>query len=443
VRLFILTTLFVTLFVTILLPRCRYGSPIASTAVKEAQPIFVSADPQNIYSADANDSWNRIFHLLFTRTVKTRMTSEFPEGQPFTPARRFGMAPSVRVSTRTFDRFEMGDRAIEPLYPSFFIADGVRHILTEPNFSKLKAALTDANAETNIRPAIARALMQSDVWAAFDLLAPFAKWGNAGKQAEELLPLSAKLVKKLALTDQEIASLPQTYEQARAAFNLPDLFSRNSSWVEIEMFPERLHDHAADFRRAARVFIHPAATADKQTILARLRTEVNPMSQLDGLVLIMQDLVIDNRGVILPSPIIRDVQIRKFTTDANGRLATSEIQEFELSRRNLLTGSTSGGMISYSEKSPAYLADAGNDYTFASAIRSDDRQDRSTAVLTTLRGRCESCHGLMVNALFTLSTHEALPRPVIARLESSANERALHVAGRKKERDDFRALLRQ
>ncbi len=438
-RFFVLTTL----FVTILLPGCRYGSTTASIEIKEAQPIFVSADPQNIYSADANDSWNRIFHLLFSRTVKTRMTSEFPEGKPFTAARRFGMAPSVRVSTRTFDRFEMGDRAIEPLYPSFFIADGVRQILTEPNFSKLKAALLEANAETNTRPAIARALMQSDVWAAFDLLAPFAKSGNDAKQAEELVPLLAKLVKKLALTEQEIASLPQTYEQARAAFNLPDLFAQNSSWMEIQMLPERLHDDAADFRRAARVFVHPAARADKQTLLARLQTEVNPMSQLDGLVLIMQDLLIDNRGVILPSPIVRDVQIRKFTTDANETLATSEIQQFELSRRNLLTRSTEGGMVSYSEKSPAYLADAGNDYTFASAITTDDGKDRSTAVLTTLRGRCESCHGRMVNALFTLSTHEALPRPPIARLDASGNEHALYVAGRKKERDDFRALLRQ
>jgi hypothetical protein len=213
--------------------------------------------------------------------------------------------------------------------------------------------------------------------------------------------------------------------------------------MEIEMFAERLHDDAADFRRAARVFIHPAAKADKQTILAQLRTDVNPASELDGLVLIMQDLLIDNRGMILPSPIIRDVQIRKFTTGANERLATSEIQQFELSRRNLLTRSTAGGMISYSEKSPAYLADAGNDYTFASAITSDDRQDRSTAVLTTLRGRCESCHGHMVNAFFTLSTHEALPRPPIARLDVSANKRALYVAGRKIARDDFRALLRQ
>ena len=438
-RFFVLTTL----FVTILLPGCRYGSPTASTEIKAAQPIFVSADPQNIYSADANDSWNRIFHLLFSRTVKTRMTSEFPEGQPFTPAGRFGMALSVRVSTRTFDRFEIGDRAIEPLYPSFFIADGVRRILTEPNFSNLKAALREANAETNTRPAIARALMQSDVWAAFDLLAPFVKSGPDGKQAEELLPLLGKLVKKLALTEEEIASLPQTYEQARAAFNLPDLFAQNSSWMEIQMFPERLHDDAADFRRAARVFIHPAATADKQMLLDRLRTEVNPSSQLDGLVLIMQDLLIDSRGMILPSPIIRDAQIRKFTSGANGRLATSEIQQFELSRRSLLTGSTAGGLISYSEKSPAYLADAGNDYTFASAITSGDRQERSTAVLTSLRGRCESCHGRMVSALFTLSTHEALPRPPIARLDASGNEHALYVAGRKKARDDFRALLRQ
>jgi hypothetical protein len=349
----------------------------------------------------------------------------------------------VLVSTRTFDRFEIGDRAIEPLYPSFFNAEGVRQVLAEPNFLQLKAALQEANAETKRRPPIARALMQSDAWAAFDLLYHFSNSVRDRNRVEELLPLFSKLVKKLALTRDEIASLPSNYEQARAHLNLPDLFSRDGAWIEIQLLPNRLHDDAADFRRAARVFIHPVAATDKQALLERLRTEERPLSQLNGLALVVQDLLVDDQGRVVPSPIIRDVQIRKFTTGANGNLGSTEIQQFELSRRSLLTDSAPGGMIQYTEKSPSYLANAGNDYTFASTISNDGPRDRWVAVLTTLRGRCESCHGRMVGAFFTLSTHEGLPLPPIAQLDSSANDRALYVAKRKTDREDFRTLMHQ
>ena len=439
-RLFVLATLVLTIW----LLSCQYDSSARHPPViKEAATKFVSTDPQSIYAADPKDPWNRIFHLLFTRTVRTRMTSDFPESRPFSAARQFGLARSVLVSTRTFDRFEIGDRAIEPLYPSFFNAEGVRQVLAEPNFSQLKTALLEANAETNRRPAIARALMQSDAWAAFDLLYRFLNSVRDRNRVEQLLPLFSKLVTKIALTEHEIASLPSNYEQARADLNLPDLFSRDSSWIEIQLSPDRLHDDAADFRRAARVFIHPVTATDKQAILERLRTEERPLSQLNGLVLVMQDLLVDDQGRAVPSPIIRDVQIRKFTTDANGKLASTEVQQFELSRRRLLTESAPGGMIQFTEESPSYLANAGNDYTFASTISNDGPQDRWVAVLTTLRGRCESCHGRMVGALFTLSTHEGLPLRPIAQLNPAANERASYVAARKTGREDFRALMHQ
>lgn len=45
-------------------------------------PVFVSDNPDSIYAADPNDSWNRIFRGLFTRTVKHRVSDAFPEGAP-------------------------------------------------------------------------------------------------------------------------------------------------------------------------------------------------------------------------------------------------------------------------------------------------------------------------------------------------------------------------
>jgi len=72
--------------------------------------------------------------------------------------------------TRVFAQAEIGDRAIEPLYPSFFTASGALQVLTEPRYSQLKQALIDALNERALRPPVARALMQSDAWAAYDTL---------------------------------------------------------------------------------------------------------------------------------------------------------------------------------------------------------------------------------------------------------------------------------
>lgn len=420
-------------------------SPMAGSEVQ----VFSADDSQGIYSSDANDSWNRIFHLLFTRTVKTRRSDEFSDSQPFTNIQAMGF-PSLRVSTRSFERVEIGDRAIEPLYPSFFSNAGVIQVLDEPRFSQLKQALTEACAETNPRPAIARALMQCDAWAAYDLLYLHSSfYGFEGKGYEqrrnELLLLLARLVNKLALKPEEIASLPRNYDEARAKHDLPDLFSLNSSWIEIQLSPHRLHEVSTDFRRAARVFIKPsAATTDKNALLERLRKDRDPVADIDAATLIMQDVLINHEGTVVPSNLTTDVQIRRFVKDTAGKLLKTEVREIELSRREFLTNPSQGGLIEYTEKAPAYLTSAGNDYTFASRMFDDRASNGSgSPVLVTLGTRCQSCHGKLRNVVLSFSTHEGPPLPPITLMNPSSNDHAWYVAGRKEERDDFKKLREQ
>ncbi len=123
-----------------------------------------------IYSADPADPWNRIFAALFTRTVRTTMTDEHPDAGPFLDRPVMGLGHPIRVSERTFERFEEGDRAIEALYPSFITSQGVNAALAEPRRSNLLRALDEALAEHRVRTPLARALMQSDLWSAFDAL---------------------------------------------------------------------------------------------------------------------------------------------------------------------------------------------------------------------------------------------------------------------------------
>src|SRR6266700_6620934 len=88
-----------------------YSRRTNRTRLAEAKPPILpsSDDPRLIYSNDPADPWNRIFHSLFTRTVRTRLSDNFPEGAPFTRLRDGGISGSS-VSTNTFERSENGDR---------------------------------------------------------------------------------------------------------------------------------------------------------------------------------------------------------------------------------------------------------------------------------------------------------------------------------------------
>jgi hypothetical protein len=114
---------------------------------------LLDGGPKAIYSSDPDDSWNRIFYYLFSRRIETRLSEQFPEGAPFVDG----------VSTRLFERDEIGDRAIDPLYPSNFANSGKYLVLTDPAYANFKKALQDALDDNVQRSPVARALMQSDL----------------------------------------------------------------------------------------------------------------------------------------------------------------------------------------------------------------------------------------------------------------------------------------
>jgi hypothetical protein len=127
---------------------------------------------------------------------------DFADRAPFGQIQYVQFPHELAVSTRLFERTETGDRAIEPLYPSFFSSVGTSQVLSEPLYSQLKQALIDALNEKAARPAIARALMQSDVWAAYDLLyrrrSGFAVVDNQFREhANQLLILLARFITNL------------------------------------------------------------------------------------------------------------------------------------------------------------------------------------------------------------------------------------------------------
>jgi hypothetical protein len=111
-------------------------------------------EAQAIYAPDVTDSWNRIFYLLFTRQIRSRLLEEHAMPVPMAHE-------SLALSERRVTRIESGDRAIDPLYPSWtwmgssafdMSPDSRWRILLEPRYPQFVKALETVTASAAERP---------------------------------------------------------------------------------------------------------------------------------------------------------------------------------------------------------------------------------------------------------------------------------------------------
>src|SRR5262245_46788235 len=320
----------------------------------------------------------------------------------------------------------------------------------EPRYSMLKRALADALGESRDRPALDRALMQGDVWAAFDILSGYRyikgpQGESLNERRSELAPQLARFIRKLALTPEEIKRLPDNDAAASGVQRLPDLFGPRSEWMEIRWLPNRLHDKSFRFRRAARVFIKAKPLpANRQAFLNELREAgSDKVGRIAAVALVIQSMLIDSNGAVVPSPITFEIQQRSFIKDGRGNLVRTELGQFEISRKLFLSNPRSGGLVALDEKAGSYLSSAGNDYSFAST-QPVDIAGFAEPVYASLRTRCVPCHGPDTKSIVTFAFHTSPePTPPVEQLKPAENKHGNYVANRKMERDDFKALLRE
>lgn len=402
-----------------------------------------------IYSENLTDPWNRIFHCLFTRGFQTRVSEEYGRSEDG-PYMDTGDFLRQRVSTRTWHQVEAGDRPIDPLYaPPAFTFEGSRQLLTNPPYEMLVSALQDALNDTTPRTPVARALFQSDLWSAYDILHwdlfPQDQGTILDTHKHVISDLLARLIKKIALTPQEIESLPDNYAVASAHFSLPDLFSPTSDWIELQWFVGRAHDVQAEFRRVSRVLVKPAhPPQSRQKFLESLRDQHgNATSDLAGAVILIQPLLIGSDGHLAASHLTTDVEVRLFQWSADGKLQKTDIHTYELGRSVILCFPETGGLVVRDENSPVYLS-AGGSYGFAeSAFRPSGAPEESkTPLVVKLRTRCSFCHGPELTGLmsFEITTPSNLPNPPVKVLDQSAHQAAQNVMKMKYSRAEWRSL---
>jgi hypothetical protein len=288
--------------------------------------------------------------------------------------------------------------------------------------------------------------MQNDLWSAYDIIfrcqtCERRRETKLPQRRLEALDLLGRLIRKMALTPEEIRALPDNYAITRAKNPLPDLFA-NSGWVEVRWFPNRLQDEAVDYRRVTRVFLKPARQPrNMQKFLDDLRPEGQDQSaRLDGVALLIQPLVIDTLGEVKPTTIASDMQIRMFEKNSQSAVDKTAFGIYEINRK-LLRDARSGFLAGVSGDAPAYLPSGGNDYTFVSTIG----LTRPEPLAVKQRTRCSFCHGEDLRVLLSFAMKmptEERPGPPVRQLNPASHEAADFVISQKTRSAGWKALQR-
>lgn len=257
---------------------------------------------------------------------------------------------------------------------------------------KLLDEFLKTNAERLIKDPLKRAILQRDLWAVFD-------WSTlnsyeATPEKRELQKKLAQVIRRTALSKQQIESLPNNYIEAVAAksfadqydsgkpeipFLPPDLFQKDGPWVALSKFggDAIALDHVFAFsgRSAFRVFIRlPGGREATLAYIKKLesfpqqwlpeldahdpdRVVPNPATPqfppATQLALVRQMILTDDGANLRPTRVTENVQIRvhrtipasipaAVNTDFNEASAATDVYEFRLSRARIFAGMPGG-----------------------------------------------------------------------------------------------------
>jgi hypothetical protein len=292
---------------------CEMAVPAAASGSAEKASALYDPNPAHI--------WNRLYDALLVR--------EDPSGAKY------------------------GEDSLDPLL--WLNSD---HLLVQPSHQRAVRVLDEflqTHAENQIHDPVKRAILQRDLWAVFDWsVVREALSGQPAydEQKVELQTRLAEVLRRLALTPEEIASLPANYGRAVASgafakeydpahpertFLPPDLFDPQGPWVCINgnsyLGKPAAIQHLVAFSGRSRFLVFIRLPAGRKATLEYFRTLWNfpqPWVQPDphGLIDVNPDLpsfpagtevallrqmtLFDNRGNLVEAPITESVQLRVY-----------------------------------------------------------------------------------------------------------------------------------
>jgi hypothetical protein len=340
--------------------------------------------PLPLYDADPQHLANRLFAALSIRT------SEIPTKRGGLPVRRI----------------EGGDVL------DFLAWPGSQYWSSVETCDRLTRLLDECLAHPDqLRPkdALPRAILQRDLWAAFDYYAGrnIARDGDreTRRRRDEVCRRLARVIERLTLTPAEIAALPDNYAAAIRSGCFPakhdfdptvdylphGLLTDANEWQEIDFFQPKdvttdirerfvtLHTRNYFGRSYYRIFYRfPAGRPAVESYLStfedlgvdwkrsaqhgstKLRGDAPQLPAGSEVALVQFLMTLDDQLQPVPTPIVESIQMRTFrNVDGTANPPTStgvgmNVYEYTLKRRLLLDGLKCGGLERTPDDQPIY-----------------------------------------------------------------------------------------
>ncbi len=384
-----------------------------------ASELPVHSPKTSLFHSDSNHLWNRLHEALFVRMDK--------------------------------DGKEHGRDAVDPL-----LWPGTSKFLLQDKSHQEVLALLDEFISKDggklIKDPLRRAVMQHDLWAIFDWTAnafnplPFggvidpkklatAELNDARKALRQRL---AKVIANLALSEKEIASLPNNYVEALASKTfaekfdkknparpmLPvDLFDPEGSWVcvrgALDGPSAPVHMKYYRGRSPFLVFLKlPGGREATLSYLKQLNEHSAKVLQHEGwnknlplfpegtaVALVRQMTVINREGKIVSTPLVQTVQLRvyrKVGEEIKDHKTSQAAFKFTLNRRDLF-GKRTGGLKPVSQDKRTGLSLVYNDDYFESGKHAS----ASTVMQSCIN--CHSCGGATAKSIFSFKQDDWVP----------------------------------
>ncbi len=268
--------------------------------------------------------FNLFLALLITQALTDRV---YGEEDTATPYETLYDAVMIRKST---DGVAFGKNEVGPL-----IYGRSDYPFDDKAFPVLEAALAQFNSLSDKKiksySPIHRALLQRHLWTVFDATVPRShrRPKSFMERRQSVQRVLAALIQRLALSQKEIKTLPDTLTATLKSGKYPqkydpkdrlkpflpsDLYTKESSWICLGKVNDYDSDHAAmaKWRSAFFQFIRlpDGRKASEEYIKKLNKREQFPAGT--QFALIGQALLIDDKGNIVPSPIINSIQLRTY-----------------------------------------------------------------------------------------------------------------------------------
>jgi hypothetical protein len=429
-----------------------------------------SSGPLALFDTDPQHLWNRLFAAFYIRESKL-------------PARPDG--PPVK-------RIEGGD------WIDFFGWSGTSYWSEPEVCERLNLALTefiDGHGERLLEDPLRRAVLQRDLWAAFDFLIGqnIERFGTREEQRRrrDVAARLAVIMRALAQPRETLEGLPDNYRAAVASGHFaaehhfdsapdylpPGLLTAQDEWVEIDFYQPNLHEDLADRfitlhtrnyrgRSYFRIFYRfpggREALADfleyvdaegvdwrfaAQNGFIRLKPDVRQVPAGTEVALVQFMMALDDQLRPTPTRIVESVRLRTFANvDGSADPPTNtqlgmNVYEYTLKRRLLFDDLRQGGLAREPDDGPLYRV------IFQPRRGGRDWGERGR--METLVQQCASCHtgdgpgvrslaSLVNSGGFDAGAQMGIAVPLAADQPSPRGARA----ARWKERDEtYRRLL--